>query len=156
MLTISGVEALRARAGEDLGVSSWHEVTQDHINAFAAATDDYERIHVDPERAKQTPFGVTIAHGLYTLSLGPKFLYEIMSMEDVPLALNYGFDKVRFISPLPVDSRVRMRAALKSVRDVDGGVVATVGQTFEREGQEKPICVAESVVLYYDEDPAAA
>jgi acyl dehydratase len=156
MLTISGVEALRARAGEDLGVSSWHEVTQDHINAFAAATDDYERIHVDPERAKQTPFGVTIAHGLYTLSLGPKFLYEIMSMEDVPLALNYGFDKVRFISPLPVDSRVRMRAALKSVRDVDGGVVATVAQTFEREGQEKPICVAESVVLYYDEDPAAA
>jgi acyl dehydratase len=156
MLTISGVEGLRARAGEDLGVSSWHEVTQDHINAFAAATDDYERIHVDPERAKQTPFGVTIAHGLYTLSLGPKFLYEIMSMDDVPLALNYGFNKVRFISPLPVDSRVRMRATLKSVDDVDGGVVATVAQTFEREGQEKPICVAESVVLYYDEDPAAA
>jgi acyl dehydratase len=99
---------------------------------------------------------VTIAHGLYTLSLGPKFLYEIMSMDDVPLALNYGFNKVRFISPLPVDSRVRMRATLKSVDDVDGGVVATVAQTFEREGQEKPICVAESVVLYYDEDPAAA
>jgi acyl dehydratase len=156
MLTISGVEGLRARAGEDLGVSSWHEVTQDHINAFAAATDDYERIHVDPERAKQTPFGVTIAHGLYTLSLGPKFLYEIMSMEDVPLALNYGFNKVRFISPLPVDSRVRMRATLKSVDDVDGGVVATVAQSFERDGQEKPICVAESVVMYYDEDPAAA
>jgi acyl dehydratase len=155
MLTISGVEGLRSRAGEELGVSNWHEVTQDAINAFASATDDYERIHVDPERALQTPWGVTIAHGLYTLSLGPKFLYEIFSMEDVPLALNYGFNKVRFISPLPVNSRVRMRAVLKSVEDSHGGVIVTIGETFEREGQEKPICVAESVVLYLNEDPAA-
>jgi acyl dehydratase len=154
MLTISGVEGLRSRAGEELGVSDWHEVTQDAINAFAAATDDYERIHVDPERALQTPWGVTIAHGLYTLSLGPKFLYTIFAMEDVPLALNYGFNKVRFVSPLPVNSRVRMRASLKSVEDKDGGVVVTIGQTFEREGQDKPICVAESVVLYYDSEPA--
>ena len=155
MLTISGVEGLRSRAGEELGVSNWHEVTQDAINAFASATDDYERIHVDPERALQTPWGVTIAHGLYTLSLGPKFLYEIYAMEDIPLALNYGFNKVRFISPLPVNSRVRMRAVLKSVEDSDGGVIVTIGETFEREAQEKPICVAESVVLYFNEDPAA-
>jgi acyl dehydratase len=155
MLTISGVEGLRSRAGEELGVSSWHEVTQAHIDAFAAATDDYERIHVDPERAKETPFGVTIAHGLYTLSLGPKFLYEIFAMEDVPLALNYGFNRVRFVSPVPVGSRVRMRATLKAVEDIDGGVIATVDQVFEREGQDKPVCVAESVVLYYDEDPAS-
>jgi acyl dehydratase len=155
MLTISGVEGLRSRAGEELGVSEWHEVTQDAINAFASATDDYERIHLDPERALQTPWGVTIAHGLYTLSLGPKFLYEIFSMEDVPLALNYGFNKVRFIAPLPVNSRVRMRAVLKSVEDKDAGVVVTIGETFEREGQDKPICVAESVVLYFNEDPAA-
>jgi acyl dehydratase len=154
MLTISGVEGLRARAGEELGVSDWHEVTQATIDAFAAATDDYERIHVDPERAKGTPWGVTIAHGLYTLSLGPKFLYEIFAMEDVPLALNYGFEKVRFIAPVPVGSRVRMRAVLKRVDDVAGGVRATVVQTFEREGLQKPICVAESVVLYYDEDPS--
>jgi acyl dehydratase len=150
MLTISGVEGLRSRVGEQLGISDWHEVTQDAIDAFAAATDDYERIHVDPERAKETPWGVTIAHGLYTLSLGPKFLYEMFAMEDVPLALNYGFNKVRFISPLPVGSRVRMRAVLKAVDDAPGGARATVGQTFEREGQETPICVAESVVLYYD------
>jgi acyl dehydratase len=148
MLTISGVEGLRSRVGEQLGISDWHEVTQDAIDAFAAATDDYERIHVDPERARETPWGVTIAHGLYTLSLGPKFLYEMFAMEDVPLALNYGFNKVRFISPLPVGSRVRMRAVLKAVDDVPGGARATVGQTFEREGQEKPICVAESVVIY--------
>jgi acyl dehydratase len=150
MLTISGVEGLRSRVGEQLGISHWHEVTQDAIDAFAAATDDYERIHVDPERARETPWGVTIAHGLYTLSLGPKFLYEMFAMEDVPLALNYGFNKVRFISPLPVGSRVRMRAVLKAVDDAPGGARATVGQTFEREGQEKPICVAESVVLYYN------
>ena len=156
MLTISGVEDLRSRVGRELGVAEWHLVTQDHIDAFASATDDYEPIHVDPERAKETPWGVTIAHGLYTLSLGPKLLYEIFAMEDVPLALNYGFNKVRFISPLPVDSRVRMRAHLESVEDADGAVVATVKQTFEREGQEKPVCVAESVVLYYDRDPAAA
>jgi acyl dehydratase len=156
MLTISGVEDLRSRVGRELGVAEWHLVTQDHIDAFASATDDYERIHVDPERAKETPWGVTIAHGLYTLSLGPKFLYEIFSIEDIPLALNYGFNKVRFVSPLPVDSRVRMRARLENVEDVDGGVVATVKQTFEREGHEKPVCVAESVVLYYERDPAAA
>jgi acyl dehydratase len=155
MLTINGVEGLRSRTGEELGASDWHEVTQDAINAFAAATDDYERIHVDPERAKETPWGVTIAHGLYTLSLGPKFLYEIFAVQDIPLALNYGFDKVRFISPVPVNSRVRMRATLKSVKDKDGAVMVTIEQTFEREGQEKPVCVAESVVLYYDEDPAA-
>jgi acyl dehydratase len=146
MLTISGLDELRSRVGEELGVSDWHEVTQRHIDAFASATDDYERIHVDPERAKETPWGVTIAHGLYTLSLGPKFLYEIFEMRDVPLALNYGFDKVRFISPVPVGSRVRMRATLESVEDSGR---ARIIQTFEREGQEKPVCVAESVVMYF-------
>jgi acyl dehydratase len=153
MLSISGIEDLRSRAGEELGVSAWHEVTQAHIDAFAAATDDYERIHVDPERAKETPWGVTIAHGLYTLSLGPKFLYEMFAMADVPLALNYGFDRVRFISPLPVGSRVRMRAVLKAVEDTAGGVRARVEQTFEREGQEKPVCVAEALVMYFGETP---
>jgi acyl dehydratase len=147
MLTISGVEGLRSRVGEELGVSDWHEVTQRHIDAFASATDDYERIHVDPERAKQTPWGVTIAHGLYTLSLGPKFLYEIFAVEDVPLALNYGFDKVRFITPVPVGSRVRMHATLAAVED--SGRTRIV-QTFEREGQDKPVCVAESLVMYFD------
>ena len=149
MLTISGIGGLRARVGEELGVSDWHEVTQSHIDAFARATDDYERIHVDPERAKETPWGVTIAHGLYTLSLGPKFLYEMFSTEDIPLALNYGFDRVRFISPVPVGSRVRMRAMLKAVEDTERGVRARIVQTFEREGLQKPVCVAESLVMYF-------
>jgi acyl dehydratase len=149
MLTISGIDGLRSRVGEELGVSAWHTVTQAHIDAFASATDDYERIHVDPERARETPWGVTIAHGLYTLSLGPKFLYEMFSTEDIPLALNYGFDKVRFISPVPVDSRVRMRATLLAVDDIDQGVRVRIRQTFEREGQEKPVCVAESLVMYF-------
>jgi len=150
MLTITGIDGLRSRVGEELGVSDWHTVTQAHIDAFAAATDDYERIHVDPERAKETPWGVTIAHGLYTLSLGPKFLYEIFATEDIPLALNYGFDKVRFISPVPVGSRVRMRAALEAVDRIDRGVRVRIRQTFEREGQDKPVCVAESLVMYLE------
>jgi acyl dehydratase len=156
MLTISGVAGLRERSGQDLGVSAWHTVTQAHIDAFAAATDDYERIHVDPERAAQTPWGTTIAHGLYTLSLGPKFLYEIMEVEDVPLALNYGFDRVRFIQPVPVGSRVRMRAMLAAVEDTGEAVRCRVEQVFEREGSDKPICVAESIVMYFDEAPVAA
>jgi acyl dehydratase len=156
MLTISGVAGLRERSGQELGVSAWHTVTQAHIDAFAAATDDYERIHVDPERGARTPFGTTIAHGLYTLSLGPKFLYEIMAVEDVPLALNYGFDRVRFIQPVPVGSRVRMRATLTAVEDAGAAVRVRVEQVFEREGSDRPICVAESVVMYFDEAPVAA
>jgi acyl dehydratase len=150
MLTISGIAGLRSRVGEELGVSDWHTVTQAHIDAFASATDDYERIHIDPQRAQETPWGVTIAHGLYTLSLGPKFLYEIFSTEGIPLALNYGFDKVRFISPVSVGSRVRMRATLQAVEDTAQGVRTRVLQTFEREGQDKPVCVAESLVLYFE------
>jgi acyl dehydratase len=157
MLTINGIQALRERVGEDLGTSSWHQVTQELIDNFASATDDYERIHVDPERAKETPFGATIAHGLYTLSLGPKFLYELFEMDGVGLGLNYGFNRVRFVSPVPVQSRVRMRARLVAVDDVERlpseefneGVLATVEQTFEIEGQERPACVAQSLVMYF-------
>jgi acyl dehydratase len=150
METIDGTTGLRAKVGEELGVSDWFEITQDAINAFAAATDDYERIHVDPARAAETPFGRTIAHGLFTLSLGPKFLYEMFSMDRVSLGLNYGFDRVRFVSPVPVGSRVRMRAQLTAVDETQGGLRAHIEQTFEIDGQAKPACVAESVVLYYD------
>lgn len=150
MDTIEGTQGLRERVGEELGVSDWYEVTQDAINAFAAATDDYEEIHINPARAAQTPFGVTIAHGLFTLSLGPKFLYEMFSMGNTSLGLNYGFDRVRFVSPVPVGSRVRMRAVLTAVDDVEGGARAHVEQTFEIEGHDRPACVAQSVVLYYD------
>jgi acyl dehydratase len=150
VLTISGIDGLRSRAGEELGVSEWHQVTQEAIDAFAAATDDYEEIHVNPVRAEQTPWGVTIAHGLYTLSLGPKFLYELYAMEGVSLGLNYGYNKVRFVAPVPVGSRVRMRARLQSVEDVERGVLVTFNETFEIEGHDKPACVAEALVMYFD------
>ncbi len=149
MLTISGIDELKAKVGEELGVSEWHEVTQDAIDAFADATGDHQWIHVDPERAAQTPWGSTIAHGLYTLSLGPQFTFAMFTIDGFAFGLNYGYNKVRFPAPLPVDSRVRMRATLSSVDDVPGGVQLTITQTFEREGGDKPVCVAESVSRMY-------
>jgi len=149
MLTINGIEDLKGRVGQELGVSDWHEVTQAEIDAFAEATDDHQFIHVDPERAKQTPFGSTIAHGLYTLSLGPKFSYEMFSVDNVAFGINYGYEKIRFPAPVPVDSKVRMRAELLSVDDIPGGVQFKVKQTYEIEGAEKPACVAEAVARVY-------
>jgi acyl dehydratase len=149
MLTITGVEELKAKVGEELGVSEWHEVTQEAIDAFADATGDHQWIHVDPQRAADTPWGSTIAHGLYTLSLGPQFTFALFTIEGFAFGLNYGYNKVRFPAPLPVDSRVRMRATLTSVDDVPGGVQLTITETFEREGEEKPVCVAEAVSRMY-------
>jgi acyl dehydratase len=149
MLTINGIEDLKERVGQELGVSEWHEVSQAEIDAFAEATDDHQFIHVDPERAKQTPFGSTIAHGLYTLSLGPKFSYEMFSVDNVAFGINYGYEKIRFPAPVPVDSKVRMRAELLSVDDIPGGVQFKVKQTYEIEGGEKPACVAEALARVY-------
>ena len=149
MLTITGIDELKAKIGEELGVSDWHEVTQDEIDAFAEATGDHQWIHVDPERAAQTPFGGTIAHGLLTLSLGPRFTYQAYSLEGFAFGLNYGYDRVRFPAPLVVNSRVRMRATLTSVDDVPGGIQMKVTQTFEVDGGEKPVCVAEQLVRLY-------
>ena len=149
MLTITGIDELRAKVGEELGVSDWLEITQADIDAFAQATGDHQWIHVDPERAAQTPFGGTIAHGLLTLSLGPRFSGEAFALEGFAFALNYGYDRVRFPAPLPVDSRVRMRATLSSADEVPGGIQIKVTQTFEIEGGEKPVCVAEQLVRLY-------
>jgi acyl dehydratase len=149
MLTINGIEELRGKVGEELGVSPWQDVTQDAIDNFADVTGDDQWIHVDPERAAETPFGGTIAHGLYTLSLGPRFSYDLYSVEGIAFGLNYGYGKVRFPAPLPVGSKVRMRATLTAVDDVAGGVQVTVTQTFEREGGDKPVCVAESIARLY-------
>lgn len=150
VISMNGVDELRARVGQDLGTSSWHQVTQERIQAFADATEDWERIHVDPARAAETRWGVTIAHGLFTLSLGPKFLYEIFEMNGHRLALNYGFDKVRFVDVVPVDSWLRMTATLTSEERLEGGSKFRITQTFERRGSDKPVCVAESVVAYFD------
>jgi acyl dehydratase len=149
MLTITGTQDLQDRVGQELGVSDWQTISQADIDRFAEATGDFQFIHVDPEKAAQTPFGTTIAHGLLTLSLGPKLSYGIYSLEGFAFAVNYGYGKVRFPAPVPVDSRLRMRATLAAVDEVSGGLQLTITQTFEVEGGEKPVCVAESLVRVY-------
>jgi acyl dehydratase len=149
MRTITGLDELKRAEGENLGTSDWHEVTQEAIDAFADVTGDHQWIHVDPERAKQTPFGGTIAHGYYTLSLTPMFNEQIFGLDGFAFALNYGLNKVRFPAPLPVGSRVRMHATLKALEHIPGGAQMTVEVTFEREGEEKPVCVAETLARVY-------
>ena len=150
MLTLTGIDEVRAHVGEELGMSDWHDVTQDEINRFAEVTGDDQWIHVDVERAEQTPFGGTIAHGYYTLSLAPMFSYRLFTFEGFAFAMNYGLNRVRFPAPLPVGSKVRMRAKLAAVDDVPGGAQVTTELIFEREGGDKPVCVAESLVRVYD------
>ncbi len=149
MLTLTGIDQVKGHVGQEIGVSDWHLVTQERIDAFADVTGDHQFIHVDPERAKETPFGGTIAHGYYTLSLAPKLSDEIMSFEGFAFGVNYGLNRVRFPAPLPVGQKVRMRATLASVDEIPGGVQATLNLTFEVEGGEKPVCVAESLVRLY-------
>jgi acyl dehydratase len=149
MLTLNGIDELKTRAGEDLGVSDWHEVTQAEIDTFAEATGDHQWIHVDPERARDTPFGGTIAHGYYTLALASRFMEDLMRVDGMAMMINYGLNKVRFPAPLPVGDRVRMHMRLTAVDDVAGGAQLTTMLTFEREGSEKPVCVAESVSRAY-------
>jgi acyl dehydratase len=149
MLTLTGLDEVKGHVGQELGVSDWHQVTQEDINTFAEVTGDDQFIHVDVERAKETPFGGTIAHGYYTLSLAPRFSYAMFSLEGFAFGVNYGLNRVRFPAPLPVGSRVRMRATLASVEDIPGGAQLTTELTFEREGGDKPVCVAESLARVY-------
>jgi acyl dehydratase len=139
------VRELKELVGRELGPTEWHDITQERINAFADLTGDHQWIHVDPERAGASAFGSTIAHGLYSLSLGPAFMESLMAFDGFAHSLNYGYNKVRFPSPNPVGSRIRMRATITTVDDVDGGAQVTTLVTFEREGSAKPIVVAESV-----------
>ena len=150
MRTITGLDELKAAEGEVLGTSEWHEVTQDAINDFADVPGDHQWIHVDPERAKDTPFGGTIAHGYYTLSLAPMLTDEVLKMDGFAMAINYGLNKVRFPAPVPVDSKVRMRARLAELEEIQGGAQMIMELTFEREGGDKPVCVAQSVVRVYE------
>ena len=149
MLTINGIDELKSRVGDELGVSDWHEVTQEKVNAFAEVTGDDQWIHIDPERAKDTPFGGTIAHGYYTLSLAPRFSYDLFKLDGIAFGINYGLNKVRFPAPMPVGDRVRMRMELQGVEDIPGGAQITMKLTFEREGGDKPVCVAESLSRVY-------
>lgn len=145
----SSVDELRAAVGSHLGYSDWWEITQDRVNRFADATDDHQFIHVDPEKAAQSPFGQTIAHGYLTLSLAVPLSQQIVSVEGVRMAVNYGTNKVRFPAPVPVGSKLRAGAVLDSVEDVAGGVQVIYTLTFEVEGGTKPVCVAETVSRYY-------
>jgi acyl dehydratase len=149
MKTISGLAELKGAEGEVLGTSDWHEVTQKDIDTFADVTGDHQWIHVDVERAKQTPFGGTIAHGYYTLSLAPQFAYTLVTYEGFSFGVNYGVNRVRFPAPMPVGDKVRMRMKLAKVEEIPGGAQITTELTFEREGGEKPVCVAESLSRVY-------
>ncbi|HMB79388.1 MAG TPA: MaoC family dehydratase [Vicinamibacterales bacterium] len=137
--------------GDVYGPSSWIEIPQSKIDAFAEATDDHQWIHVDPERAKEGPFGTTIGHGYLTLSLLPVASYEVVPRQG-GMAINYGLNRVRFPAPVPVDSRVRATFEVKEVKEVEeiaGGGQVTMTATVEREGGDKPVCVAELVFRYY-------
>lgn len=149
MLTLTGTDEVKAHVGQELGVSEWHEVTQAAIDEFAEVTGDHQWIHVDPERAKDTPFGGTIAHGYYTLSLAPGFSYAMFSLDGFAFGVNYGLNKVRFPAPMPVGGKLRMRARLTEVEEISCGLQITTELTFEREGGEKPVCVAQSLARVY-------
>jgi acyl dehydratase len=142
------VRVADVQPGLELGPSAWREITQERIDAFAAATDDPQWIHVDPERAAAGPFGTTIAHGYLTLALLVPFSSELLHVEDARLALNYGLNRVRFPAPVPSGSRVRARFRVEGVEQVAGGTQVTMAATVEREGAEKPVCVAELVFRY--------
>lgn len=144
-------ERLQGLVGTEVGVSDWMEITQERVNAFADATDDHQFIHVDPEAARLTPFGGTIAHGFLTLSLIIPLVAQIPFDVGVPrMGVNYGLNKVRFPAPVPVGSRIRARLSLDAMSEVAGGLQLERTVTVEVEGSEKPAMVAESLVrLYY-------
>ncbi|HET9861136.1 MAG TPA: MaoC family dehydratase [Nocardioidaceae bacterium] len=145
MKTFHGLDEFEKAVGSHLGHSDWHTVTQEQVDLFAEATGDHQWIHVDPERAKDGPFGGTIAHGYLTLSLVPKLVWEVYKVEGLSMGVNYGSNKVRFPSPVPVGSRIRAGVELVSLDRGPNGAQATVRVTIEREGGDKPACVAETV-----------
>lgn len=148
---IEGIEQLKTLVGQEVGVSDWFEVTQSRINDFAGATEDHQWIHVDVERAKtDSPFHSTIAHGFLTLSLLPHLVSQAVKVQgDFKMGINYGLNRLRFVSPVPAGSRVRARVTLQSVEDVPGGNQITWSVTCETEGGQKPALVAEWLVRYY-------
>lgn len=145
-ITISGLEA---HVGEEIGVSPWLEVTQERIDLFAKAIDDYQWIHVDRERARHSPFGTTIAHGFLTLSLLSHLIERTFSFADRKMGVNYGLNKVRFTAPVPSGSKIRARFTLAKYDKLDGGVQVTWDTVVEREGSDKPVMVAEWLGRHY-------
>ena len=147
MQVFQGVDELRAAAGTQVGVSDWITIGQDQVNMFADATLDHQWIHVDPERAASGPFGSTVAHGYLTLSLVPRLMGEVYTIEGLALALNYGANKVRFPAAVPVGSRLRAGVDLLSVEPASMGFLVTTKVTVELQGAPKPACVVEMLTL---------
>ena len=144
------LEQIKACVGQEVAVSDWETVTQDRIDQFAGGIGDHQWIHIDPDRAAQGPFGATIAHGFLTLSLLPMFFQRSIVMRDVKMGVNYGLNRVRFTSPVPVGSELRARFSLMSCEDIaDNGAQMVWEVTFERKGAERPVCVAESISRRY-------
>lgn len=147
---MTSIRSLEHRLGEEVGVSPWVEVSQERIDSFAEATEDRQWIHTDPERAaRESPFKTTIAHGFLTLSLLSEMGRTAVAVGGVRMGLNYGLNRVRFMSPVPAGSRVRGRFTLAEAEEIEGGVQATWKVTVEREGGEKPCCVAHWLVRYF-------
>jgi acyl dehydratase len=150
MTTTTTLAELPSYKGKELGVSDWIEVPQESVNLFAEATGDHQWIHVDVERAKaESPFGGPIAHGYLTLSLLIPMWSQVLTVIDTTMAVNYGLNKVRFPAPVPVGSKVRLTATLADVEEIKGGYQLTVAAVIEREGGDKPVCIAEPVFRFY-------
>jgi acyl dehydratase len=144
------VRSLESRVGQECGVSPWVEISQARIDQFAEATGDFQWIHVDPVRAKSSPFGGTIAHGFLTLSMLPKLTESTFEFSDRKMGVNYGLNKVRFTAPVPAGAKIRGRFTLAKYEKIDGnGVQTTWSVTIEREGGEKPVCIAETIARHY-------
>lgn len=148
---VPDLPSLKALVGTELGVSDWIEITQERIDLFAEATDDRQWIHVDPERAKrESPFGTTIAHGYLTAALAPHLLSQIVEVKGVSMLVNPGIEKMRFRSPVPSGSRLRMRGTLKALRELPGGALrATFTIRFEVEGKKRPVAFGNALLVYY-------
>jgi len=150
MTTTTTIAEMPGLKGTELGTSDWYEITQEAVNTFADATGDHQWIHVDVERAKaESPFGGPIAHGFMTLSLAVPLATATYTITDAVMGVNYGLNKVRFPAPVPVGSRVRATTTLKDVEEVAGGLQNTIGVVIEREGGDKPVCIAEWVTRAY-------
>ncbi|MFF0521131.1 MaoC family dehydratase [Actinomadura nitritigenes] len=150
MITVTGLDEIKALAGKDLGHSRWLDITQDRVNTFADATDDHQWIHTDPEKAKDGPFGAAIAHGYLTLSLVIRLFNDLLGIQGTKMSINYGLEKVRFPSPVRVGSRIRLAGRVADVTDVPGnGVQMVCDFTVEIDGEAKPACVAQAVYRHY-------
>ncbi len=148
--TSVSLRELESRVGEEVGISPWVEIAQERIDLFARATEDFQWIHVDPARAKDSPFGGTIAHGFLTLSMLPRLSESTFEFSDRKMGVNYGLNKVRFTAPVPAGARIRGRFVLAKYEKIEGnGVQTTWSVTMEREGGDKPVCVAEAISRHY-------